>query len=165
MKWFFVLGSVVWGGLLFADAIEVNEIRLAYEVVSNEVIFTIEAPTTGWVAVGWGATTRMKDADFLIGYVTNGNHGVVEDHFGVSVTSHRRDTELGGGDNFRLIEAFENNGKTRLVIARVLNTKDTYDVPLEMEKPIDVILAYGKIDNTKSKHVGIGKAKMILKRK
>ncbi|MFN4217253.1 MAG: DOMON domain-containing protein, partial [Brevinematales bacterium] len=108
---------------------------------------------------------RMKDADFLIGYVTNGNGGVVEDHFGVSFTGHRRDTELGGVDNFRLIEAFENNGKTRLVIARVLNTKDTYDVALAIAKPIDVILAYGSSDNMKSKHVSIGKAKIILKGK
>ncbi|NPV39123.1 hypothetical protein BREVNS_2453 [Brevinematales bacterium NS] len=165
MKWSFVLCGMLWVGMMFAEMVEVNGIRFAYEVVSNEVIFTMEAPTTGWVAVGWGATARMKDADYLMGYVTNGNVGVVEDHFGVSVTGHRRDTELGGVDNFRLIEASESNGRTRLVIARLLNTKDTYDVVLALDKPIDIILAYGRFDNTSSKHVSIGKTKMILKRK
>jgi len=165
MKIFLLGMGLVCGGLVFAESVEVSGMRLSYEVVSNEVVFTLEAPTTGWVAIGWGATVRMKDADFLIGYVTNGSVGVVEDHFGVSVISHRRDSELGGMNNVRVVEASEGNGTTRLVLARPLETKDTYDVPLVLDKPLEVLLAYGRFDNTTSKHVAIGRTRIFLKRK
>lgn len=148
-----------------ADGVEVNNIRFEWDVVSNEVVMTVEAPTTGWVSVGWGAAVKMKDADFVIGYVTNGSYGVLEDHFGVSPTGHRLDTDLGGRVNVRLLEAQEKDGKTRIVFVRSLVTKDAYDKDLVLDKPFDVILAYGRFDNTTSKHSAIGKVKIFLKRK
>ncbi|MCX7881644.1 MAG: DOMON domain-containing protein [Brevinematales bacterium] len=165
MRFFLLMMGMVVASVCFAEGIEANGIKLQWEVVSNEVVFALEAPTTGWVSLGWGATAKMKDADYLIGYVTNGNRGVIEDHFGVSVTGHRRDTDLGGIENFRMIEAQEGNGITRLVFARSLVTKDTYDVPLVLDKPLEVILAYGRFDNTTSKHAVIAKVKITLKRK
>ncbi|URA09949.1 DOMON domain-containing protein [Thermospira aquatica] len=156
----FFLVSLVW-----AETVEVSSVKLSWEVEGEEVIFTLEAPTKGWIAIGWGATMKMKDADFVVVYVTNGNVGVIEDHFGVSVIGHRRDTELGGKENIRLIEAYEDDNITRVVFARALNTKDAYDVPLVLEKPMDVLLAYGRFDNTSSKHQWREKTRIVLKRK
>ncbi len=161
--WFVLVWCVF--SVMWSETVEVSPMKLSWEVQGDEVIFTLEALTKGWVAIGWGATSKMKDADFIIGYVTNGNGGVLEDHFGVSVIGHRRDTDLGGRENVRLIETYEDDKVTRIVFARALNTKDTYDVPLVLEKPIDVILAYGRFDNTSSKHQWVGKTRITLKRK
>lgn len=163
-------GLYVWVGLwvttlMMAEEVEIKGMKFSYEVVSNEVIFTLEAPTKGWIAIGWGATSKMKDADYLIGYVTNGNVGVLEDHFGVSVIGHRRDRELGGTDDFRLIDAREKDGVTRMVFARLMSVKDSFDVPIVLDKPLDIILAYGNFDNTTSKHVVVSRVKITIKRK
>jgi len=161
--WFFLLAMGLVG-MIWAESVESAGIRLGWRVEGSEVIFTLDAPTTGWVAIGWGATQQMRDADFIIGYVTNGSNGVIEDHFGVSTIGHRRDTDLGGKENVRLIEAKETNNRTILVFARQLVSKEAYDVNLVLDKPFEVILAYGRFDNTSSKHAVVTKVKIVLKR-
>ncbi len=136
------------------DWIQVDENwNVNYEFKGSEIEFTLTAPTTGWVGIGFNPSSRMKDADFVVGYVKDGTL-FVQDSYGVKSTSIDSDTSIGGTDNVRGISGTENNGITTIVFALPLDSNDIYDKTFVQGDSYKVLLAYGKDsdDNFDSKH-------------
>ncbi len=114
-----------------------------YEFKANEIEFMVAAPTTGWVGIGFNPSTMMKDADYVLGYVKDGVLHV-QDNFGTGNTSHAPDVSLGGTDDVRGISGIEKDGKTTIVFALPLDSKDIYDKKFVKGDTYTVLLAYGK---------------------
>ena len=72
-----------------AGSVSRDGVSLEWEFSEDFVEFTLTAPTTGWVAVGFDASSAMLDADIAIGYVSEGQvfmsdqwgDGYTEDEF------------------------------------------------------------------------------------
>ncbi|NCB02540.1 MAG: hypothetical protein EOM67_10290 [Spirochaetia bacterium] len=135
-----------------------------YEFKDNKIEFTVTAPTTGWVGIGFNPSSRMKDADYVLGYVKEGSL-YLQDSYGTSNTSHASDESLGGTDNVVAISGTEMDGKTTIVFALPLDSKDIYDKKFVQGDTYKVLLAYGKdnSDDFTSMHTKRQSMNVVLK--
>jgi len=84
----------------------------------------------------------MKDANFILGYVKDGNVKV-SDHFGSANRQHEQDDKLGGSDDVTGISGKEVNGITEVCFTIPMHSKDPNDQILSEDKETKVLLAYG----------------------
>lgn len=125
-----------------ASGIESEGVSLKWETAGDSITFTLSAPTTGWVAVGFDGESAMLNSDMVIGYVEGGNVSI-SDHWGDGYTSHRPDTELGGTPDIVLKEGSELEGVTSITFTRPISPVDEFDSRLLPGTTHRVILAYG----------------------
>jgi hypothetical protein len=111
----------------------------------------VSAPTTGWVSVGFHATTGMKDANIIIGYVSGGAASVRDD-YGTAPNAHASDVSLGGENNVADLDGTEAGGTTEISFTIPLDSGDAYDRQLIEGNTYSVILAYGEDDDFDSYH-------------
>ena len=128
-----------------------NGMSLSWKLDKEFIYVKVSAPTAGWIAVGFGATTGMKDADIIIGYVS-GNTVVLEDHFGNAVFAHKPDKDLGGKDSILEKGGSFTNGVTELRFKLALDSKDKYDEVFKPGAAANIILAYRNDTKLASKH-------------
>jgi hypothetical protein len=143
--------------------VEAAGMKLLWEVSGDEMIFTLQGGTTGWVAVGINPSRVMKDAQIVIAYVADGDL-VGSDHFGTGIFSHKADTELGGSDDVRFISGEESDGVTTVRFALPLDSGDSFDTLLTPGKEHLLLLSRGPngADNFSSKHAAKGKVKAVF---
>lgn len=118
----------------------------------------LRSPGTGWVSVGFDPMNRMQGANFIIAAVTPAGL-VIEDHFGTSPTSHRRDRR---GD---ILEAAGTrvDGGTLVEFVIPLDSKDPEDKPLVPGKTYTVLLAHHRSSASFTvQHTARGSASITL---
>jgi hypothetical protein len=105
----------------------------------------------------------MKDAQMVLGYVKDGA-GYVEDQFGTGTFTHKKDTDLGGSRDIRLISSSESSGRTEFVFAVPIDSGDEYDSILTPGVEHTVLLAHGANgeDNFTKKHASRGKVRVTF---
>lgn len=141
-----------------------NGFELQWRTTSSanlEVI--LSAQTTGWIAVGFGATSAMANANIIIGYVSNGTLNIRDD-FGVSQTSHSSDLSLGGTSDIIISSGTEENGSTTIQFQIPLNSTDQFDKVLTPGQNISLILARGanNADNFTSVHNAVSSGQIMI---
>lgn len=114
----------------------------SWRFLEQEVEFTVSAPTTGWVAIGFNPSRMMKDAHYILGYVSEGKL-YLRDDFGTGNTSHASDASLGGSDDVRPVSGSEENGVTTITFAVPRDAQDAYDIDFIQGETYKVLLAYG----------------------
>lgn len=129
--------------------------RFRWRTAEDYIEFTMEAPTTGWVAVAFKPSFMMKDADFTLAYIKDGEISATDD-YGVANTSHQPDTRLGGEDNITVLGGRELDGSTMVQIRRPLDSGDEYDSVLTPGETMKVIFAWGNADNFTAIHARRG---------
>lgn len=140
----------------------IGDFTLMWRVDTLDMLHVkLSAPTTGWVAVGFRPGTVMKDANFIIGYVADGQLHI-QDEYGTGITSHQPDIQLGGEDNLVEAEGEEKEGRTHLHFAIPLDSGDSYDRVLQKGKTYKVLLAYGVVDNFLTKHRKVKSIKITI---
>jgi len=129
-----------------AGSVSQDGVSLEWEFSEDFVEFILTAPTTGWVAVGFDATSAMLEADIAIGYVSE-NQVFMSDQWGDGYTSHSADRDLGGSSDLEVLEGSETGGVTRIVFRRPLDTEDEFDHVLVPDGEHSILLAYGPDGN------------------
>ncbi len=115
---------------------------VAWNFNDEMVEFTLTAPTTGWVSIGFNPSARMADASYIIGYVEDGDVYLRED-YGTGRTSHASDVSLGGTDDVQVISGTESDGITTLSFAVPRDSGDEYDTVLTPGETYTLLMAYG----------------------
>ena len=67
-----VLASSFGSHAAYGNSIEVGGMSISWHHESQSVHFTVEAPTTGWVAIGFNDTDDIVGADLIMMRVVNG---------------------------------------------------------------------------------------------
>ncbi len=131
---------------------------LAWRVAGEQIEVIMAAPTSGWVAVGFGPSSGMRGANIIIGFVDDAGNAVVEDHVGHRRTAHRLDTRHGGRTNVTLLDGSESEAGTRIRFRMPLDSGDEADTPLVRGALTEVIYAWGRpgADNTATIHSARG---------
>lgn len=117
-------------------------ITLKWEMEGTLLNVTLSATTTGWVAAGFDPTSRMQNANIIIGYVASGT-AHVRDDFGTGIASHASDESLGGVDNITNVGGSEVDGVTEINFTIPLDSGDGYDRVLQAGNTYTVLLAHG----------------------
>jgi hypothetical protein len=135
----------------------------SWRFLEDEIEFTVSAPTTGWVGIGFNPSRMMKDADYILAYV-DGGQLYATDEYGTGNTKHEADDTIGGQQNVRAIEGSESNGTTRVVFAVPLDSGDQYDKVFTQGETYTVLLAYGadNADNFTGMHRGRESVEVVL---
>ncbi len=135
-------------------------VTMEWKITGPNIEIKLRAQTTGWVGVAFDPTSMMKGANFIIGYVKDGQAHVA-DHFGNQLTNHEPDTELGGKDNLSAVSGKEENGVTEIAFTIPLDSGDKYDKPLGAGKHV-VLLAHGNGDDFETPHQPNARAKISV---
>ncbi len=120
-----------------------NNVKATYQVSGDRLIINLSAKTTGWVAIGFGATKYMKDADIIMGYINTDGKLVVSNEYGDGFFSHKSVESLGGKSNIKVISGNLKEGWTTMAFSIPLNPKDTkYAKSFKAGDKMKVLIAY-----------------------
>lgn len=136
----------------YAHTVEAKKMTFSWTVDGDNLAAKVSAETEGWVGVGFNPSNKMKDANYVIGYVKKGEVKIV-DEFGTTNTGHKTDTKLGGTDDVTVVGGSEEGGVTTIEFVMPLKSADKNDGDLDVNGDTVVLLAYGAgRDSLKSKH-------------
>lgn len=129
-----------------------KKISFAWKVDGDKLAVKLAAETDGWVGIGFNPSKDMKDANFILGYVKDGETKII-DEFGDSESGHAPDDKLGGTTDVTLVGGTEAGGVTTVEFTMPLKSVDKYDSPMNVNGDTVVLLAYGSgRDSFKTKH-------------
>ncbi len=126
-------------------------ISLEYLAEDDSLHCILSATTTGWISVGLDPENQMQSANFVIGYVDDGQLHLRDD-WGTSPTQHQSDLSLGGSDDVFGIAGTETDGITTLEFKIPLDSGDSYDRVLQIGQSYTVLFAKGNADDFGSYH-------------
>ncbi|ALV63689.1 Dopamine beta hydroxylase-related protein, containing doMON domain [Thermococcus sp. 2319x1] len=112
----------------------------------------LKGQTSGWVAIGFEPTDKMKDADMVFGWVQDGNTVVIDAYSTGTYGPHPPDEKLGGSSDILEYAGKEENGVTIIEFKRKLNTGDQYDKAFTPGQKISFIFALADVDDFTTKH-------------
>ena len=138
-------------GADYDHEVKAKNISFAWKIDADKLLGKISAKTDGWVAVGFNPSTKMKDANIIIGYV-DGKEVKIYDHFGDKATGHSEDTKEGGSEDVTLVSGVEDGGMTTIEFTMPINSGDKLDGALSVDSDTALILAYGERDSIKARH-------------
>jgi len=140
-----------------------EDMTVSWEISGDSVRFDLEAPTTGWIAIGFDPSSAMKDAQFIIAYVQD-DEVFIRDDFGTGLFTHGSDEVLGGSDDISSAEGSEQDGKTAVSFTIPLDSGDRHDAVLASGKKHKLLIAYGRdgADDFSSKHQARGSVNITL---
>jgi len=147
----------------YSDTVSQEGYSLCWRADDSVLHVMMTAPTTGWVAVGFHSEGAMKNANILIGYVSDGTVNLRDD-FGTDYISHADDVSLGGSSDFTVVGGSESNGRTTISFTVPLASGDEYDRDLVPGTDCDVIMANGPngADGYSEKHQWAGVATITI---
>ncbi len=117
-------------------------VTLKWKVEGSNLSVKVSASTTGWVAVGFDPTSRMQNANIIIGYVS-GSSVSIRDDYGSGPTAHQADTNGGGTDDVTEKGGTQTGEVTEITFSIPLDSGDSRDRPLVEGNTYTVILARG----------------------
>ncbi len=136
----------------YAHTVEAKDMKFSWTVDGETLAAKVSAETDGWVGVGFNPSKKMKDANYVIGYVKDGEVKIV-DEFGTTSTGHKDDEKLGGTTDVTVVGGTEEGGVTTIEFTMPISSGDTNDGTLDVNADTVVLLAYGAgRDSLKSKH-------------
>ena len=121
----------------------------------------LRATTSGWVAVAVQPGQRMKNADMVFGFVSDGETTVIDMFSTGDFGPHPPDEDQGGTNDILEYGGTEVNGVTTIEFKRALVTGDDYDNDLK-PGPNKIIWSYGSNDDPSQKHVERGYGELDL---
>jgi hypothetical protein len=153
-------------GVISADEYQQSKTYVDFSISwsndSEYIYIGMKAKTAGWVAVGFGAETFMKNADIIEGFVKDGNLTIVDMFSTGEFGPHPPDIQSGGTDDILASAGKFDNGYTTVEFKRKLDTGDKFDKPLV--KGINkIIWAYANEPVLTIKHSSRGPGEIELK--
>lgn len=135
----------------YQHSIDLKKLQLSWSVEGDMLKVQVSGQTEGWVAVGFNATSQMKDANIIIGQVRRGRVKI-SDEFGSSRIGHKSDRRLKGKNNLKDTAGSEENGVTTIRFTIPLNSGDRYDGVIKPDGNSRVIVATGTRDSFRLGH-------------
>ena len=136
----------------FDHQLNTNDISFQWTIDKNTINIELSAKTKGWVGIGFNPSHKMKDANFILGYVKNGKV-TITDHYGTTAHQHQFDKKLGGEENISNMWGEEADGRTTIRFTIPLDSGDETDQVISPDEETTVLLAYGSgRDSFRTRH-------------
>ncbi len=136
----------------YSNEVKAKNMSFSWKIDGDKLAVKMSAKTKGWVGIGFNPSDKMKDADFILGYVKKGKAKII-DEFGVGDAKHSSDKKLGGTVDAVLVGGTEEGGMTTIEFTIPLKSTDKHDSVIDVNADTVVLLAYGPDrDSFKTKH-------------
>lgn len=130
----------------FSNSLTTEGFELEWTHQSDTVRFSLTAPTTGWVAVGFTDTGDLMDSNLIQGRVTNGTV-FIQDQFITGFGEHPPVEALAVPSRISEVEGVEVNGETTITFSISKKKMDRLHYELSKGQEINVWLAYSVSDD------------------
>lgn len=119
-----------------------GKVKLEYVDTENyKVIITAKLGT--WIGIGYG--NGMINTDMNIAEFIDNTKYTIKDCYSTGYSAPTEDTLLGGTNDLKDIEySLDDNGNGIITFNRALNTGDPYDQEIIVDKPQNIVLAWGQ---------------------
>jgi len=141
------------------NQVQVGDILFSWRIENGYLEGELKSPGKGWVAVGFNPENLMQGADFVIGYVEDGNV-YIRDDYGSWYTSHDSDISMNGSEDIEVLGGGEDESGTTIQFRKPLSSEDVNDHTFAIGEEIPVIFAYSNEDSFTGMHLKKGKAKI-----
>lgn len=159
--------QVAWtpDGIVSADEYTseatIGSVKLWWRHDGEHLFMAMQADTQGWVSVGFMPQQRMQGADYVLGFVRNGQAEAHDAWGDAPVGSHPEDVELGGTNDLVAFGGAEDANGTTIEFQRPLAPTDKYDKVLEPGS-VALIVATGARDGFTTPHNYRGSGSITL---
>lgn len=123
-----------------------NGMTINWSYSGDRIFFEMQAPTQGWVAIGFNDSAEIKGTYLLMGNVINDKPQVVE-HFTISPGNYKPFKTLGADNEAQDIEGFESNDRTQLKFSLPINPTNHYARNLKNGLEYNMLIAYSLDDD------------------
>ncbi|MBU3914309.1 DOMON domain-containing protein [bacterium] len=136
----------------YDHGIKLKEMSFSWKIKNQLIFIKLTATTTGWVGIGLNPSERMRDANFILGFVKDGK-AILSDAYGVSPREHIKDTSMNGKNNFADVSGKEQGNLTTIEFSIPMDSGDVADRKINVDGFTTVLLAFGKgSDDFHSRH-------------
>lgn len=126
----------------YDHTVQDKKISFAWKVSGETLAVKLTAETEGWVGIGFNPVSEMKGANFILGYVKDGEVKL-DDDYGTDAYAHKSDTKLGSSNDVTLVGGSETGGITTIEFTIPLDSGDKNDAKIDVQGDTTVLLAYG----------------------
>lgn len=123
-----------------------NKMKVQWEHRGDRVYFEMEAPTDGWVCIGFNDSDQISGAYLLMGHVLRGKAEVTE-HYTQSPGNYLPVRDLGMQTAISDCEGFESGQFTRMSFSLPVLSPHKYGRDLKEGQAYTLILAYSREDD------------------
>ncbi|WP_435623536.1 DOMON domain-containing protein [Flagellimonas sp.] len=151
MKGFQVLSVLAFSfygfaGLYGQQVSKVSDISFTYDVVRDSLVCKLEAPTNGWVGVGFNNKNSIVGSDLLLFNIIAGTASCT-DLFVKGVGNPVQDEKNGGKNTITILDGAERNTYTSITFSIPLDSGDRNDFVHQLDGQAWLILAYSVDDD------------------
>ena len=123
-----------------------NGITVHWHFAEERIFFEMEAPSTGWLTIGFNTSTKMQGAYLLMGHILHGKAVVVE-HYTLSPGDYRPIHELGGPIQVQHVAGSESARSSTIRFSLPLLPGSKFQRNLSPGQQYTLILAYSQEDD------------------
>lgn len=148
MKKLFFLASIMWiaSYALSNGEVSANKMAVKWHYLNDRIYFDMQAPTNGWVTIGFNTTANMSGAYLLMGRVTQNKAEVVE-HYTQSPGDYKSFSKLGLDGNVQDIIGVETIGSTHIKFSLPIKSANKCARNLQKGLSYVMTLAYSQEDD------------------
>ena len=132
-------------GLNAQKEITVKGMKFSYQLLGNEIEITLEAPTTGWIGIGFNDQNSIVKSDLLLFHVIRDKVEALDMHV-IGFGNPKKDLSLGGTMDIKKLKGKEENGTTKIQFSLPFPSEDVYDFKHSINEQFWLILAYSTHD-------------------
>lgn len=123
-----------------------NNMRVSWKLEKEHIQIEIEAPTNGWVAIGFNETSSLAGTYLLMGRIQNGKAEVVE-HFTEKPGSYKPITKYGIPNQVSSTSGDEKGNLTKLKFSIPISKSSKYHKQLSSGTKWNLLMAYSVDDD------------------
>jgi hypothetical protein len=128
------------------NSIEKNGVSFSWKFVSDQLICTVNAPASGWVAIGFNEKNQLKGTNLIMG---SAEHGFfkMSDRYIVKTGDHQSVIALGEPESLSERDVTEQKNKTTMSFRINRVAKDNLHKNLNPGTKMYLLLAYSNSDD------------------
>ena len=127
-------------------AISKSNMNVSWHYVNDRIFFEMDAPTDGWVTIGFNTQSGTTGAYLLMGNIVSGKVNVVE-HYTKSPGNYTPITKLGAKSQVENIEGIEKSNHTLIKFSLPIKALSKYQKDLSEGSKYTMIIAYSREDD------------------
>lgn len=140
---------IIWNCLAQKNEVKTvsrNNMNVSWHFEDGRVFLEMEAPTQGWITIGFNTHSGIENAYLLMGNVVSGKANVVE-HYTLSPGNYKSIASLGAIIQVSDVEGLQTSDKTILKFSLPVKANSKFQKELSEGKFYHLSLAYSREDN------------------
>jgi hypothetical protein len=125
-----------------------QQMTVKWEYKGDRIFFEIEAPTDGWVAIGFNRSENITGTYLIMARVLNGETNVVE-HYTIKPGNYKSFSELMSPVSIQNTEGSETKAGTKIRFSLPILAINKYAKDLTIGKEYVLLMAYSQEDDFK----------------